>query len=89
MADVYGFTWRYNFKTWRLYLGYSYSFIGGIIGFIWGFIDGFVCGFLIAWIYNMVSKAIKPKAASVEISTALRFFEMTMVIPSFLLERGI
>lgn len=46
-----------------VYLGYSYSFFGGVIGFIWGFIDGFISGFLIAWIYNMVSKAIKPKAA--------------------------
>ena len=46
-----------------VYLGYSYSFVGGIIGFIWGFIDGFITGFLIAWIYNLVCKAIKPKAA--------------------------
>jgi hypothetical protein len=46
-----------------VYLGYSYSFVGGIIGFIWGFIDGFITGFLIAWIYNLVTKSIKPKAA--------------------------
>jgi len=43
------------------YFGYTYSFIGGFVGLFWGFIDGFVCGFLIAWIYNLVSKSIKPK----------------------------
>lgn len=46
------------------YLGYTFSFVGSLIGLVWGFIDGFVCGFLIAWIYNMVTKSIKPKTAS-------------------------
>jgi hypothetical protein len=50
-------------KLGGFYIGYSYSFVGGIIGLIWGFVDGFICGFLIAWIYNLVSKSIKPKAA--------------------------
>lgn len=45
------------------YIGYSYTFVGGIIGFIWGFVDGFICGFLVAWIYNLVNKSIKPKSA--------------------------
>jgi len=43
--------------------GYSYSWGGAIIGFLWGFVYGFIGGFLIAWIYNMVVKSIKPKAA--------------------------
>ncbi|MBK7629432.1 MAG: bacteriophage holin [Ignavibacteriales bacterium] len=45
------------------YFGYTYSFFGGFVGLVWGFIDGFVGGFLIAWIYNLVSKSIKPKTA--------------------------
>jgi len=45
----------------KFYLGYSFSFVGGIVGFIWGFVDGFIGGFLIAWIYNLVNKSIKPK----------------------------
>lgn len=45
------------------YIGYSYSFVGGIVGFIWGFIEGFICGFLIAWFYNLGNKIFKRKAA--------------------------
>jgi len=45
------------------YIGYSFSFVGGIIGFIWGFIDGFICGALIAWFYNLSFKIFKRKAA--------------------------
>ncbi|MCP4177984.1 MAG: membrane-associated protein [bacterium] len=39
-----------------LYIGFSPSFIGGIIGAIWGFFDGVIAGIIIAWIYNRVSK---------------------------------
>jgi hypothetical protein len=45
------------------YFGYTYSFVGGLVGLFWGFVDGFIFGFLVAWIYNLVTKSIKPKAA--------------------------
>jgi len=45
------------------YIGYSYSFVGGIIGLIWGFVDGFICGVLIAWFYNLGFKLFKQRAA--------------------------
>jgi hypothetical protein len=35
-----------------VYLGYTATFVGGIIGFVWGFIDFFIFGLLVAWIYN-------------------------------------
>jgi len=38
------------------YLGYSATFVGGIIGAVWGFIDGFVFGWLVAWVYNKFNK---------------------------------
>ena len=42
-------------KIRNIYLGYSVSWIGGLIGFVWGFVDGFICGSIIAWIYNKFS----------------------------------
>jgi len=50
-------------KLSAIYMGYTFSFVGGIIGFIWGFIDGFICGVLIAWFYNLGNKMFKRKAA--------------------------
>ena len=47
----------YMSKLDTFYLGYTVSWVGGIIGFIWGFVDGCIAGFLIAWIYN----TIRPK----------------------------
>jgi len=41
------------------FIGYSYSFVGGIIGFIWGFFYGFISGVLIAWFYNLGNKIFK------------------------------
>ena len=38
-----------------LYIGYSASFVGGIIGGIWAFIDGAIAGAIIAWVYNKVA----------------------------------
>ncbi len=36
----------------QFYIGYSASFIGGIIGGIWAFVDGFIGGAIFAWLYN-------------------------------------
>lgn len=49
-------------KLSAFYIGYTFSFVGGIVGFIWGFIDGFICGVLIAWFYNLGNKLFKRKA---------------------------
>ena len=34
------------------YIGYSASFVGGIIGAIYGFIDAGIGGAVFAWLYN-------------------------------------
>jgi hypothetical protein len=39
-----------------LYIGYSPTFLGGIIGGIWAFVDGAIAGAIIAWVYNLVAK---------------------------------
>jgi tetrahydromethanopterin S-methyltransferase subunit G len=44
-------------KLSTFYIGYSSSFLGGIIGFLYGFVTGFVAGFLIAWVYNLAVKS--------------------------------
>lgn len=45
-------------KLSTFYIGYSTTFIGGIIGFIYGFITGFVGGFLVAYLYNITQKKL-------------------------------
>jgi hypothetical protein len=45
-------------KLSTFYIGYSTSFLGGVVGFIYGFITGFVGGFLIALFYNLTQKKI-------------------------------
>jgi len=40
----------------KFYIGYSFSWAGGLIGLLWGFVDGFVCGVIIAWLYNLFNK---------------------------------
>lgn len=42
----------------KIYFGYTFSWIGGLIGFIDGFVYGFILGFLIAWFYELFSKMI-------------------------------
>ncbi len=37
-----------------VYVGFTPSFLGGIIGAIWGFIDGAIGGAIIAFVYNAV-----------------------------------
>lgn len=48
-------------KLSTFYIGYSTSFVGGIIGFAYGFVTGFVGGFLIAWVYNIAQKSLAKK----------------------------
>jgi len=49
-------------KIGAFYLGYSFTWVGGLIGFFWGFVDGFICGVIIAWLYNIFHKD-KPVSA--------------------------
>ncbi|MHA2278632.1 MAG: bacteriophage holin [Candidatus Kariarchaeaceae archaeon] len=44
-------------KLGAFYIGYSYSWFGGVIGLIWGFVDGLICGAIFAWLYNKLSKS--------------------------------
>jgi hypothetical protein len=37
-----------------IYLGYSASFLGGILGGIWGFFDGLIAGAIFAFVYNRI-----------------------------------
>lgn len=41
-----------------VFIGYSYSWGGGIIGFIWGVVIGFILGILIAWFYDIFYKML-------------------------------
>lgn len=35
-----------------IYVGFNYTYLGGIIGLVWGFCDGLIGGALFAWLYN-------------------------------------
>ncbi len=37
----------------NFYLGYSVTWLGGLVGLVWGFIDGFICGAIFACLYNL------------------------------------
>lgn len=39
-----------------VYLGYTATFLGGIIGGVWAFVDGAVAGAIFAWLYNSFAK---------------------------------
>jgi hypothetical protein len=40
----------------KIYFGYSFSWVGGLIGLLWGFIDGFISGVVIARLYNLFNR---------------------------------
>ncbi len=39
-----------------LYIGFTPTFLGGIIGGLWGFFDGAIGGAIFGWIYNLVMR---------------------------------
>jgi hypothetical protein len=42
-------------KLGGFYIGYSYTWFGGVIGLIWGFVDGLISGAIFAWLYNKLT----------------------------------
>lgn len=40
----------------RVYLGYSFSYLGSLIGLVWAFVTGFIGGWLFAFFYNLFRK---------------------------------
>jgi len=44
--------------------GYRVTFGGAIVGLIWGVAGGFLFGAAVAWLYNMLHKAIYKSDAS-------------------------
>jgi hypothetical protein len=50
--------WLFNWGTGfvstmaSIYIGFTPTFVGGIIGAVWAFIDGVIAGAVIAWVYN-------------------------------------
>ena len=38
-----------------IYIGFNYTYVGGLIGFCWGFVDGLIGGAIFAWLYNWLS----------------------------------
>lgn len=45
-------------KLASFFIGYSFSWGGGVIGFIWGFVYGFVGGVIFAWFYDFFYKML-------------------------------
>lgn len=39
------------------FIGYSFTYAGGLIGLVWGFIYALVIGAIFAWLYNKLSGA--------------------------------
>jgi hypothetical protein len=52
---IFGATGTTIEKLGKIYLGYSYSWVGGIVGLLWGFLYGLICGAVFAWLYNRLS----------------------------------
>ncbi len=40
----------------NFYLGYTVSYLGGIVGLVWGFVDGYIGGHIFAMLYNRFAK---------------------------------
>ena len=39
----------------RIYIGYSFSFVGSIVGLFWGFVSMLIVAWVFAWLYNKLS----------------------------------
>ncbi|MEJ5262861.1 MAG: hypothetical protein WHT45_09285 [Ignavibacterium sp.] len=45
-------------KFGSVFIGYTYSWGGGVIGFLWGLVVGFILGSLVAWFYDIFYKML-------------------------------
>jgi F0F1-type ATP synthase membrane subunit c/vacuolar-type H+-ATPase subunit K len=41
------------------FIGYSFTYVGGLLGLVWAFVYGFVIGGLFAWLYNKLTGSKK------------------------------
>lgn len=55
-ASIFGWGTKFVGMMSSVYIGFTPSFLGGIIGAIWGFIDGAIGGAIIALVYNVIVK---------------------------------
>ncbi len=56
LAAMFGFGTSFVEMISSMYIGFTPTFLGGIIGAIWGFVDGAIGGAIIAFVYNIVNK---------------------------------
>jgi hypothetical protein len=54
-ASIFGWCKEFVQIMSSIYVGFTSTFLGGIIGAIWGFVDGAIGGAIIAFVYNMVA----------------------------------
>ncbi|MFQ6063015.1 MAG: bacteriophage holin [Methanosarcinales archaeon] len=55
-ASIFGWGTKFVEIMSSVYIGFTPTFLGGIIGAIWGFIDGAIGGAIIALVYNVIVK---------------------------------
>jgi len=55
-AAMFGWGVKYVDIMSSVYIGYTPTWIGGIVGGVWAFFDGAIGGILIAFVYNKIVK---------------------------------
>jgi hypothetical protein len=53
---MFGWAGKYVDLMSSIYIGYTPTWVGGVIGGIWAFFDGAIGGLLIAFIYNKITR---------------------------------
>lgn len=43
------------------FIGYTYTYVGGLVGLVWAFVYGSVIGAVFAWLYNRLAGSKKPE----------------------------
>ena len=55
-VSIFGWGTKFVEMMSSVYIGFTPTFLGGIIGAVWGFIDGAIGGAIIAVVYNAIAK---------------------------------
>ncbi len=55
-VSIFGWGTKFVEMMSSVYIGFTPTFLGGIIGAVWGFIDGAIGGAIIAFVYNAIAK---------------------------------